>query len=294
MELSAGLDWISVTFPHGFSQRWRTCVHPADTEKQRETRPRNGYTRATVHPSGATQATNDNRRDMGIHVVYSASAIAQMFDLYGVDQKQLLEHLCNGAKIARMDVKLDCLDSGLNIENLYKMAKNGNVETLARSIGYQESASTGNEAGAPTCYVGSLKYRKKLLRVYDKGAQNGELIDLKRFELELHRDGAKDAVKLLKTANLRDWAQHIAGLIKGYCYWPHDNIVEQIFSDFDKIKIAVPAFETGNTVNWLLEVCAPVLAREAVMDSGLLVEFMHRVTEKLEALDAIEEQGAGK
>jgi len=228
---------------------------------------------------------------MGIHVVYSASAIAQMYDLYGVSQKQLLEHMCNGAKIARMDVRLDCEDSGLDIEHLYKSAKLGQIETLARSVGYQESAKTGNENGAPTCYIGSLKKRTKLLRVYDKGAQNGELIDLKRFELELHGHAAKTAANGLKTADLSDWAASIGSLIKGYCYWPGDKIVEDIFSDFSRWVIRVPEVLPGNTVTWLLEVCAPVLARQAVFDSGLLVEFMHRVTEELTAKNAIKEQG---
>lgn len=289
MDLSTGLDWISVTFPCNYPQRWRSCVHPADTENMREIKPRNGYTRATVHPSGATQAANDSRPDMGIHVVYSASAIAQMFYLYGVDQKQLLGHLCDSAKVARMDVRLDCSDSGLDIESLYNMAKTGDVETLARTIGFQESAETGNEAAAATCYVGSRKHRKKLLRVYDKGAQSGELIDLKRFELEMHRDSALDAANRLRAANLSDWPEYIAGLIKGYCYWPKDKIVKDIFSDFSRIMIAVPALKVGNTEKWLLDVCAPVLAREAVFNSGIIVEFMHRVTEKLNTLGAIEE-----
>ncbi len=294
MELSTGLDWISVTFPHDFPQRWQTCVHPADTETMRDTKPRNGYSRATVHASGATQSTNDNRPDMGIHIVYSGSAIAQMFDLYGVSQKQLLEHLCNGAKVARIDVRLDCEDSGLDIESLYKSARAGNVETKARSVGYQESAKTGNAHGAPTCYVGSLKRRTKLLRVYDKGMQTGGFIDLKRFELELHRQGAVTAANGLNAADLTDWASHIGSLIKGYCYWPSDNIVETIFSDYSKWVLNVPEVLPGNTVKWLLEVCAPVLAREAAFDSGLIVEFMHRVTEQLEAIGAIKEQGTCK
>jgi len=294
MELFTGLDWISATFPHNYPQRWRSCVHPADTQDRQEIKPRNGYTRATVHASGATQSINDNRADMGIHVVYSGSAIAQMFDLYGVSQKQLLEHLCDGAKIARMDVRLDCKDSGLDIEHLYKLAKAGDVETNSRSIGYQESAKAGNTLGAPTCYIGSLKRRTKLLRVYDKGMQNGELIDLKRFELELHRHSAITAANGLKTADFSDWAAHIGSLIKGYCYWPADDIVETIFSDYSKWVLNVPEVLPGNTVKWLLDVCAPVLARQAVFDSSLIIEFMHRVTEELEGLGAIENKGTCK
>lgn len=123
MDLSAGIDWISVTFPADFPDRWRSCVHPADTEMKRQTKPRNGYTQATVYGSGATKSENDNRPDMGIHVVYSARAIGQMQILYDVNQKQLLLHLTNGAKVARIDLKMDVADSGLHIEKLYHMAR---------------------------------------------------------------------------------------------------------------------------------------------------------------------------
>jgi len=294
MELFTGLDWISVTFPYAYPQRWRSCIHPADTNSKREIKPHNGYTHSTIYESGATESANDNRPDMGIHVVYSANAIAQMQQLYGVNQKQLLEHLCDSAKMTRMDVMLDCLDSGLDIKKLYHMALEGNVETQARSIGFQESATTGDTNGAETCYVGSLKKRKKLLRVYDKGAQTGELIDLKRFELELHRDSARDAAKRLQAVNLSDWSIHIAGLIRGYCFWPDDKTVAKIFADFAAMKIAVPSVPTGNTLKWLLDVCAPVLAREAIMDSSLIIEFMHRVNEELTAQGAVDTRGTGQ
>ncbi|KKM88400.1 hypothetical protein LCGC14_1259150 [marine sediment metagenome] len=294
MELSAGIDWISVTFPALFPGRWRSCIHPADTETKRQIKPRNGYSQATVYASGATQSTNDSRPDMGIHIVYSARAIGNMETMYGVDQKQLLQHLTNGSKMTRLDVRIDVFDSGLDIEKLYQMARSGQVETKARTIGFTESATTGSERGAATCYIGSQKKRKKLLRVYDKGSQLGLLVDLKRFELELHSGATPEAVKRLKTANLGDWGEHIGGLIKGYCYWPDDNAVADIFADMSKIKIAVPEEDTGNTIKWLLNVVAPVLAREAAMDSSLIVEFMHRVMEELDARDAIDNRGAGQ
>lgn len=295
MDLLAGLDWISVTFPveRGY-ERWWSGVHPADTEVKRQVRARHGYTRATVYGSGATQSESDQRADMGIHVVYSARAIGNMQTMYGVDQKQLLSHLTDGSKVARMDVKLDVYDTGLDISKLYKMARAGQIETKARTISYVESAKTGSESGAATCYVGSQKRRKKLLRVYDKGSQMNYSGDLKRFELELHSRSALTSANRLKTADLGDWGVEIGGLIKGYCYWPGDNAVAEIFADMAAIKIDVPAENTGNTIKWLLDVVAAVLAREAIMDSGLLIEFMRRVETELEAHGAIEKRGAGE
>ena len=284
MDLSAGLDWISCTFPYDYPVRWRSCVHPADTDKSVEGKARNGYQHATTYASGAVCMVNHDRPEMGWHVIYTARAIHQLHELSGVTQKQLLQHLSEGAKVSRLDVKLDVTDSGLKIEDLYHDAKAGKIETKSRTVGYVESAKTGQEIGASTCYVGSMKKRKKLLRVYDKGLQSSILGDLKRFELELRSRTTSNPVNRLKTANMDDWGAIIGGLIKGFCYWPANPEIVEIFADLTAIKIGVPQEPIGNTKLWLLNVCAPVLARQSVLDSSLFDEFWQRTAEEIKSL----------
>jgi hypothetical protein len=229
---------------------------------------------------------NHERQEMGWHVIYSARAINQLKELEGVTQRQLLQHLSDGAKVTRLDVKLDAKDSGLRIASLYTDAKAGRIETKSRSVGYVESAETGAEIGAATCYVGSLKRRTKLLRVYDKAAQSKEFGDLKRFELELRSPTTLTPVKRLKSANEDTWGAIIGGLIKGFCYWPDNFAIVSIFSDLSAIKIGVTQAPTGNTNLWLLNVCAPVLAKQSILDSSLFVEFWERVAEEMKMQDS--------
>ncbi len=281
MHLSAGIDWISCTYPYEYPTRWKSCVHPADTDNYVEGKARNGYKNATNYSSGATLMVNHDRPEMGWHVTYTARAIHQLEVIAGVTQKQLLQHLSGDAKIARLDVRIDVADSGLIIEDLYKDAKAGHAETKSRSVGYQESAKTGNEIGAATCYVGSMKKRKKLLRVYDKAAQSAEFGDLKRFELELHSKSTSTPVKRLRSSNMGDWGKVIGGLIKGFCYWPQNPVVVAIFADLSAIKIGVVQEPVGDTKLWLLNVCAPALAKQSVLDSSLFAEFWQRVAEEI-------------
>jgi len=286
LELSAGIDWISCTFPYDFPTRWKSCVHPADTERFVESKARNGYAHATQYASGAVAMVNHDRPEMGWHVTYSARAINQLKELAGVTQRQLLQHLSDGAKVSRFDVKLDAKGSGLNIEDLYTDAKAGRIETKSRSIGYVESAETGNEIGAATCYVGSMKKRKKLLRVYDKAAQSKIFGDLKRFELELHSKTAIAPVERLKSTNEDNWGAIIGGLIKGFCYWPDNPAIVNIFGDLPAIKIGTTQEPVGDTNLWLLNVCAPALAKQSIIDSSLFVEFWKRVAEEIKQHDS--------
>ena len=281
MDLLAGLDWISCTFPYEYPNRWMTCVHPADTDRRIESKARNGYQHATTYASGAIEMVNHDRPEMGRHVIYSARAINQLEVLAGVTQKQLLHHLSDNAKISRIDLKLDVQDSGLIIEDLYKDAKAGHIETKSRTVGYVESAKTGNENGAATCYIGSMKKRKKLLRVYDKAAQSEAFGDLKRFELELRSKTTQKPVKRLKSANMDKWGLIIGGLIKGFCYWPKNKAIVSVFENMAEIKIGVTQEPVGNTKLWLLNVCAPVLAKQSILDSSLFDEFWQRVADEI-------------
>jgi len=286
MDLLAGIDWISCTFPYEYSSRWKSCVHPADTNHYIESKARNGYQHATTYASGAVVMVNHDRPEMGWHVIYTARAINQLKEISGVTQKQLLQHLSSGAKVSRLDIKLDVKDSGLIIEDLYNDAKAGRIETKSRSVGYVESAKTGDEIGAATCYVGSMKKRKKLLRVYDKTAQSQGFGDLKRFELELRSRAALAPVKRLKSTNEQQWGEIIGGLIKGFCYWPENPAIIEIFNDLTAIKIGVTQEPVGNTKLWLLNVCAPVLAKQSILDSSLFGEFWERVAEEIKMHDS--------
>jgi len=219
--VTCGIDWISVTYKSCPDSYWKTL--PEDGANRVEYSPKNGYTIGYRCRTGATIQWNDDRPDMGHHVVYSASAIKEASEEFGYTQERILHYLTEFGRVARIDLRIDAENYGVNISDLYQQALNGKVETRSKTAGYEDSGTVGSkEAGPNTVYIGSRKNRKKLLRVYDKGAQMGLELDLKRFEIEYHGEIARNAVKTLKSTNMSDYGAVIGGMIKGFANWSED------------------------------------------------------------------------
>jgi hypothetical protein len=283
MEVSAGIDWISATYPYDYDRNGLAMVYRNDIENKVETAARNGYTRAWRVGSGAIIQKNPERPDMGIHVTYSAKAIARACAMDNGSQKDLLDFLMIGGKITRLDICVDAIDSGIIIEELYNQAKKGKVKTRSRSISHINSAIINQEGnGASTMYIGSQKKRKKLLRVYDKGEQLGLKIDLKRFELEMHGDISNNAAGHLVDKKEAAYPPYIKGMIKGFADFT-DTDAGKVF-DAKGIKIAVPQYKKSDTAAWLVNVVAPTLARESFLDYSVLQSFLDRFQSEFEIL----------
>ena len=280
MKLSSGIDWISATFPADYNQKWQSTILPFEG-KGIETRGHMGYTIAQRFITGAIMMFNPDRPDMGIYVSYSSAAIQSANADFDCTDEMLLHWLSRHGRISRLDVRLDARDIDINIRTLYRRALNNRVRTQTRSISYVDSAEIGNEKGAETCYIGSMKKRKKLLRVYDKAAQLGTGECHTRFELETHGRIALNAAKTLKSANFGDYGALIRGMIKRYCEWFDYLPAKRIFDDMSPVMIDVPAHVYGDTDKWLLDTVAPTLARQVLITPGLLTEFMVRVSDAL-------------
>lgn len=282
LEISSGIDWISCTYPFGYESEGKSVVYRDDSETRISAKATNGYTQAWRVKSGALIQQNPERKDMGIHVVYTAKNIAKSCEYAHGSQKDLLDFLMSGARITRLDLCLDVMDSGITIESLYAETCAGKVKTRAKTVGYIESKKIGNEKGAATLYIGSMKKRKKLLRVYDKGEQLGLNEDWKRFELETHGEIANNAALALVDLPDKRYGDRIRGMIKAYADFSQTKASE-IFQ-VNNVPLAVPKYKKSGTAAWLVNVVAPTLAREAFLDYDVLGEFLDRFQKEYEAL----------
>lgn len=276
MEKSVNIDWISATYPTGYNDnKWQTCVLPQEHREGVPSRPMNGYTLCYKYPSGASLQMNSDRPDMGIHVTYSAKAIAKSMTEFDCTQGQLLHFLMRGAKITRLDVCYDIPYREIDIRELYHDAQRGNIKTRSKSIGYVESSKIGKEEGAATLYIGSQKNRKKLLRVYDKGSQLDLNHYLTRFELEQRGIISDNAAKLLKAQDLDDYGKVIVGMIKSFADFK-DTSVGDLF-EVDKVPVKVPQFRNTDTASWLINIVAPTLAKEMFHEQSVYFDFIDKV-----------------
>jgi len=272
--LSANIDWISTTYPHDIQSKWRSVVLPLEAHSFIEAKAHNGYKEAYRHSSGAIVQRNEERPDMGIHVTYPASAIASVEQEFGVTQKELLNYLMLGSRLTRLDVAFNVAGVPIDIEQLFRDVRSGVALTKARTTAFIRSGDVCSEKNADTCYVGSMKKRKKLLRIYDKGMELGLDTPLTRFELETHGAIACSCGTILAARELNQYPKTIASLIAGYVDFSETH-VGQYFDG--EIRLATPTHARGDTAKWLLDVVAPTLARQMVADVGIWFDFKDAV-----------------
>lgn len=285
MDVSANIDWISASYPFGYEHvTGKIAVLPSENQGLK-TSGMYGYDKATRYNSGAIKLESSVSQKMGIHVVYTAKAIAKAHELYGYSQDYILNYLMGGARITRLDVCIDVKNSPVDIEQLYRDAKSGAIKTRAKQFGYVESATEKDEKAhtAATCYIGSMHKRKKLLRVYDKGAQLGLEFDLKRFELELHGALSNNAAHMIRGYGFDEMGETIKSMIAGYADFSGTHAGE-IFTSVEPVKIAHPQYKKSDTAAWLTKTVAPVLAREVLEDPELFNHFFWAFNAEMEKL----------
>lgn len=288
MDLSIGLDWISCTVTQQKNEESQSEILAFEGKALPMKWGRLGYMIAEKYPSGAIKLYTPAETRMGIHLIYSGQAIAYAVTEYAMTDLALLNHLCTYGRIGRLDIRLDATGKRINIRRLYEEALRGKAIKRSSRVQFVESAKSGNERGAMTTYIGSMKKRTKLLRVYDKGAQLGATIPHTRFELEHRGKIAQNAANRLKSANFEDYGALVLAIIKGYCQWPDYPTVVKVFDGVFPVRVSVPAHVHGNTVRWLLDTVAPTLAREIALNPAVLTEFMESVAGHLRELGVME------
>jgi len=271
MNITASIDYLSLTAHTGIS-----AMHPMITNLPLEKKDSGlmGYTRTRTHlASGAFEMNNPDHPTMGTHVIHTGKTLAWLRD-NNLETLELLEyHIGRGHKISRLDITLDAYDSDLNITKLANAVRGGYCDTNSKNHMHIKS-NTGE-----TLYIGSLNNRKKLLRIYDKGAEQGTSENWKRIELETHGRVAQHISGML----LSQGYSVIQGIIQGYASFPQDDTWLEIVTA-PRIGIRIDEDNQSNTVKWLVEVCAPVLARHSLSDKKIMEHFIGAVLTEVERL----------
>lgn len=287
--VSAHIDWISNTVPHHIVRDHENKVILLDDylAGYQTVRATMGYAQARRYQSGAIMQWHDKYPTMGVHVTYSAQALRHASENFNLDQTQILEYLTQFGRTSRIDVCVDVENEQIDISQLYSDVKSGKVKTRARQFDYVESAKAGNELGARTVYVGSMTKRKKLLRVYDKGMQLNLDHFMTRFELEVHGEPARQAVKEIKKQS-DTIEQTIRGMIAGYANFD-DTHAGKYLSSSMPIKLSHPKYQKSDTAKWLIDVVARTLAKETYRDYNVFSDFTKAFQFHLEQLQAEEQ-----
>jgi len=267
-EVSALLDWISVTFKDTKSQ-----MYPQELSGEKvECRPFNGYNLAVRYSDGRIELRHTTRTEMGTHVVYSGSTLRSS----AVSAETILKHsIEHGGTVTRLDVAIDCFNCGLNPRRATEEIEHDKCQTKARLFPLWHDAKTPGY----TQYIGK-KSSTAFCRIYNKAAEMGISGDYTRVECSFGGNRANAAAM----ACIR--GEDYRGVVRGFVDFSDWTEWREIMS-----AVPVPTRETRsltNTKRWLLNSAATSLAREMFLDGehDFYFRFVDAVQFHLQKLEA--------
>lgn len=263
--LSQTLHWIEGTF----KSRKPVDLPSILSQKFVQTKAFHGYTVGSLYEDGRILMTNPERPDMGDHILWQGQAC----DNCPIDPIELVKHLHRAEfSFTRLDLAIDAINFNLRpqqatkeigLERCKTRAKKYPINADARDAGYTQSIG---------------KYSSEIsLKLYDKAQERGIDEDWTRIELTVRQRRAnKAAWEIVRGTDFR-------GMVLAYCDfpdWPEWSVVMAA----DAVKL--PKEQTiGNTEKWLLDSCAPALARVIFFQGNsefyekFKDEVMHRLVE---------------
>ena len=186
------VDWLSFTIP-------KTNENISSLyffgEKSQELKSWNSYDIAYFTNSGVLIAYHSTNPILKIYISLSAKALySQNYTI-----NQIIEWgKSKDAKFTRIDLAQDDYDGYLNIEEIYKKIKNGELVTRFRNFSIYEnhefstieSGKIGSGETGKTIYLGNLKNSNTVVRIYDKQAKEKTDYHWVRVEYQLRHESA--------------------------------------------------------------------------------------------------------
>jgi len=269
---SVTLDWLAYTIhwntEYLHSQgHWPSPESIADVASFRvtqwiHTKPLHGYTWAVSAADNAGLRVMGSERNspMGVHVSWSGQALAT------VNPRALLRQVLNvGGSVRRIDLAFDVAED-VDFRALYNQLANGEVTTRARQHQIIES-NTGT-----TIYVGS-RTSDRFLRIYDKGAEQRTNDMWTRIELECKSDYAVGIAQYID----QNGYDGIPEIIRAFARWEKLEYFDDWFNSPTLFDGLPKKEKTTDTRRWLMDACAPALARVMRDDTSFYVRFLDKV-----------------
>lgn len=230
------LDWLAMTFKEYNHETERFLSDYALFGASDTTKPTNGYREARTGTYGVVHMWNPDREEMGHHVIFSGSALRDLFSSSGISQQTLLaEAVQSRGRITRLDLACDTQELPISLDAIYQALERGECSGTARSFSQIHSLNGGN-----TIYVGS-RQSEKFVRIYDKAAQQKISNEhWKRLELETKGMVARAIASVLVQAE--QWSAIFRTAITAMVDIPSSRDFRALLPS-DDAKIGIPKLE---------------------------------------------------
>lgn len=277
--LSITIDWLALNFKEWTIEAenfMRTYARVSDTQA---TTPRFGYSQATMDSHGTVIMWNTDRDDMGHHVIFSGSALRNIF-INSTVQPQALLRACvdAGGNISRLDLAKDCTETQIDFEAIYQSLEQGHNRGTARTYG----RITGNDGGY-TIYIGS-RQSERFIRLYNKSAQLG-ITDDYWARLECECKGKVACAVALSLCKTTDWQAVFDGVVLGAVSLPLQASWQSFFT-LGLLPIGLPKMEKiTDREKWIETQVTPAVTKHYIDNPQ-----SQAVLRLIEALNLIDRQ----
>lgn len=260
------VDWISVTCKDG-------KLAPSDWTNDYQVNPKGmlGYPVRIDYSDGRIELSNPNRKDMGVHIIYSGECLRKMEQTYAMDAENIvIYHQAQGHKFTRLDIAIDIIDGFTARECIERYENKECVSKMRRADKVQSLSGRGD-----TIYIGR-RGGDRLIRIYDKAAQTNTEGSWTRVEGEFRAFGAESVINAMRDAKSPKKA--IYAIMRGIVDYP-------LWSDWneslgeDKMVLEIGRKETNSTEEWLIKRVAPSIAKFAAEHEGWLEYYAELINQ---------------
>ncbi len=263
---SQKVDWLEGTFKKGSPVNLPSIL----SQNYVETKAFNGYTTASLYSDKRVLMSNPDRPEMGNHIVWNGEACG----LCPIAPENLIAYLFKaGFSFTRIDFAIDLINCNIDPAQATEEITNGRVKTRAQQFPFWADA----KGKGYTQYIGK-KASEVYARIYDKAAEMGIKQDHTRVELVVRHGRANHAA--FAVSNGSDFRGMVLSFVN-FEEWSEWN------KAMDAPEIKLPKEQKiGNTEKWLLDACAPALARTIFLnpEAGFFAKFVDEVETKLKQL----------
>jgi len=255
MKIEFTYDWISATLPTAQSGQILKVLPLGELLENVKSPPKFGYNRCLRYETGAVIMWHDIREEMGVHVILSGSTLRALA-VNGSDVVTVLAALrALGARVSRIDLAVDVRGSTLTLTDLCKPNRQP-YKGKGRTPKY---TAVGDVEDGWTIYIGS-RSSDKFLRIYDKQKESGEDGDgWVRIEIECKGMVAHwlgDTLPHMTPIQAYDLASSLIKTMVDF-----NTPVWQSALSATQVSLAIPKKTERDTLAWLVNSCAPALAR---------------------------------
>lgn len=252
------LDWLTFTSdepPRGWG-------HPEEIKS-----PVRFYRIGLKYPCGTVASYGNPNSDKWL-VSMSSKAITARGLLKEEHAREFVTgRIKSGCKFSRIDMAITAKHPGtLTIDTVREWIKGGQLTGPKHRIEYVKSIVNDREERGETIYIGDMskRGRRGIIRVYDKGLEQGMLANLlTRFEIEEKRDTAHHLARQLADGD------SLASLIGSRLQFDNETwamLTNDEIAPERRYKPEEQPEELDKTWVWIIERIAPVLGRKSAED----------------------------